>query len=112
MSLLKYITPNPYLYPAEAMAKFTNDMQLNPHRLQLVLTEKLEPRNMVTLGVMEKWKIILFGLDCDRSTYVNCLGYPQPPQSAALAPEQEQPGAPSDLRTGSPTRKLPKIDLI
>ena len=26
---------------------------------------------------MEKWKLLLFGLDCDRATYVNCLGYPE-----------------------------------
>lgn len=29
------------------------------------------------MGVMEKWKLLLFGLDCDRATYVNCLGYPE-----------------------------------
>lgn len=26
---------------------------------------------------MQKWKIILFGLDCNRQAYVNCLGYPK-----------------------------------
>lgn len=29
------------------------------------------------MGVMEKWKIILFGLDFDCQSYVNCLGYPE-----------------------------------
>lgn len=77
VALFKQISPNQFLYPVKAIAKFTKEMQLNPHRLQLVLTEKLEPKNMASLGVMEKWKIILFGLDCDRSAYVNCLGYPE-----------------------------------
>jgi hypothetical protein len=43
---------------------------------------------MVTLGVMEKWKIILFGLDCDRSTYVNCLGYPEHHRQAHPEPQK------------------------
>ena len=43
---------------------------------------------MVSVGVMEKWKIILFGLDCDRSAYVNCLGYPDASAKARSAGEK------------------------
>ncbi len=76
MNLFQQISPNKYLYPIKAIASFAREMKLYPHKLNLILTEKLEPKSMVPSGVMEKWKIILFGLDSDLPVYVNCLGYP------------------------------------
>lgn len=38
MLLFKQITPNKYLYPIKSLIKFNKELQINPHRLQLVLT--------------------------------------------------------------------------
>jgi hypothetical protein len=43
---------------------------------------------MISMGVIEKWKIILFGLDCDRPAYVNCLGYPETCHKAKSVPDK------------------------
>lgn len=41
MDLFKQITPNKYLYPIKCIANFTREMKQNPHKLNLILTEKL-----------------------------------------------------------------------
>lgn len=38
ISLFKQITPNQFLYPVRAIAKFAKEMQLSPNRLQVILT--------------------------------------------------------------------------
>lgn len=42
MILFKQVTPNQFLYPFAAIANFNKQRELYPHRIQLVLTDKLE----------------------------------------------------------------------
>lgn len=77
MLLFKQVAPNQFLYPSAALAHFHRQRELYPHRLQLALPDRLEERAPVPAGVMEKWKLILFGLDFNMPAYTNCLGYPQ-----------------------------------
>jgi hypothetical protein len=50
-------------------------MKLYPERFNLILTEKLIGKSIISANIMEKWKIILFCIDSNIITYANCLGY-------------------------------------
>lgn len=63
--------------PMREFANFAREIELTPQRFHPALTDRLLPKSPVTIPVMSKWKVILFGLDFDFSPYVNCLGYPE-----------------------------------
>lgn len=77
VQLLPHLNKSPHFLTDRSCKAFVKAIQENPDKFILRIPQRIPPKEILFQGIMEKWKILLYGLDKDIQPYCNCLGFSQ-----------------------------------